>query len=97
MPAAMAAIWSGPTARCAPSVVPKLSLATGLIYTYTKGTDPTDRWSWTALSFRTGRQVWSRANGDGLGYNNNYAGIALGRHHTAYFGVLGGITALRDG
>ena len=79
-----------------PSVVPKLSLATGLIYTYTKGTDQTDRWSWTALSFRTGRRVWSRANGDGLGYNT-YAGIALSRKGVAYLGVLRGITALRDG
>ena len=56
-----------------------------------------NRWSWTALSFRTGRRVWSRANGDGLGYNNNYAGIALNRKGVAYLGVLGGITALRDG
>jgi hypothetical protein len=80
----------------APSVVPKLSLATGLVYTYTKGADSSDRWSWTALSFRTGRRIWSRANGDGLGYNNNYAGIAIDRHHRAYLGVLGGITMLRD-
>ena len=89
-------VWTNRT-MSGPSVVPKLSLATGLIYTYTKGTDQTDRWSWTALSFRTGRRVWSRANGDGLGYNNNYAGIALNRKGVAYLGVLGGITALRDG
>jgi hypothetical protein len=89
-------VWTN-RALAAPSVVPKLSLATGLIYAYTKGTDPTDRWSWTALNFRTGRLVWSRANGDGVGYNNNYAGLTLGRHHAAYLGVLGGITALRDG
>ncbi len=80
----------------APSVVPKLSLATGLIYTYTKGTDSIDRWSWTALSFRTGRRIWSRANGDGLGFNNNYAGISIGPNHRTYLGVLGGITMLRD-
>jgi hypothetical protein len=89
-------VWTN-HALSGPSVVPKLSLATGLIYTYTKGTDQSDRWSWTALSFRTGRRVWSRANGDGFGYNNNYAGIALGRKGVAYLGVLGGITALRDG
>ena len=68
----------------------------GLVYTYTKGTDSTDRWSWTALSFRTGRRIWSRANGDGLGFNNNYAGISIGPNHRAYLGVLGGITMLRD-
>ena len=41
----------------APSVVPKVSLATGLVYAYTKpptaGT--TDAWYFTAIDFRTGR------------------------------------------
>jgi hypothetical protein len=32
-----------------------------------------------------------------LGWNNNYAGIALGRNRTEYLGTLGGIIALRDG
>ena len=42
--------------RRAPSVVPKLSLARGLVYTYTKPKrdDTTDAWYLTALDFDTG-------------------------------------------
>lgn len=81
----------------APSVVSKLSLANGLIYTYTTTDSVTDPWYWTALDFRTGRVVYSTLAGTGVGYNNNYAGIALGPNGTEYLGVLGGIVALRDG
>jgi hypothetical protein len=82
----------------APTVVPKLSLATGLIYTYTKEPGLLDPWYWTALDFRTGHVVYKQLAGTGsLGYNNNYAGIALARNGTAYLGVLGGIIAMRDG
>ena len=35
--------------------------------------------------------------GNGLGFNNNYAGLALGPTGTAYLGVTGGLIALRDG
>jgi hypothetical protein len=85
----------------APSVVPKLSLANGLIYTYTKESDPanptTDVWAWTALDFRNGRTVWKRIAGTGLGYNNHYAGIALGPDgRTAYLGGIGGLMGIRD-
>ncbi|WP_157978246.1 MULTISPECIES: hypothetical protein [Nocardia] len=88
--------WTNDT-EAAPSVVPKLSLATGLIYTYTKGTQPTDPWYWTALDYRTGEVVWKRLSGVGFGFNNNYAGIALGPDGTAYVGTLGGLISLRDG
>lgn len=81
----------------APSVVPKLSLANGLVYTYTK--PPTaaseDPWYFTALDFRTGQTVYRRLAGDGLGFNNNYAPVTLGPDGTAYVGVLGGLVALR--
>ena len=82
----------------APSVVPKLSLANGLVYTYTKEPrdDDTDAWYLTALDFRTGRTVYRRLAGTGLGFNNNYAPITLGPDGTAYVGALGGIVALRD-
>ena len=63
----------------APTVVPKLSLANGLVYTYTK--DPAGRrtpWYLTALDFRTGKTVFKRLGGEGLGYNNNYAPVTLG-------------------
>jgi hypothetical protein len=78
-------------------VVSKLSLVTGLIYTYTKGAGLSDPWYWTAIDFRTGRTVYQVLAGNGLGYNNNYAGIALAPSGTEYLGTLGGIIAVRDG
>jgi hypothetical protein len=77
----------------APSVVPKLSLPTGLVYTYTKPeTAPdSDPWYLTALDFRTGETRFQILTGDGLGFNNNYAPITLGPDGTAYVGALGGL------
>ncbi len=92
-------VWTNTTER-APTVVPKLSLATGLVYTYTRPPDPTGSqpWYWTALDFRTGKRVWRQLAGTGQMYNNNYAGIAIGPDRTAYLGtLLGGIVAIRDG
>ena len=79
----------------APSVVPKLSLSTGLVYTYTKppNAEGTDAWYFTAIDFRTGETVFSRLAGTGLGFNNNYAPVTLGPDGTAYVGVLGGVVA----
>ena len=80
----------------APSVVPKLSLANGLVYTYTKPprSDGLDAWYLTALDFRTGRTVYRRLAGTGFGFNNNYAPVTLGPDGTAYVGVLGGLVEL---
>jgi hypothetical protein len=84
----------------APSVVPKLSAANGLVYTYTKDPQPSDpsadAWYLTALEFETGRTVYKRLGGEGLGHNNNYAPVTLGPDGTAYVGTLGGLIALRD-
>jgi len=87
-------VWSSD--EIAPSVVPKLSLAAGLVYTYTKppGSATEDPWYLTALDFRTGKTVYRRLAGEGLGYNNNYAPVTLGPDGTAYVGVLGGLVAL---
>ena len=82
----------------APTVVPKLSAANGIVYTYTKDPreDGQDAWYLTALDFRTGRTLYKRLGGEGLGHNNNYAPITLGPDGTAYVGVLGGLIGLRD-
>lgn len=87
-------VWTNTTEHV-PSVVSKLSLANGLVYTYT--TDTNDDWYWTALDFRTGRTVYEAYSGTGIGYNNNYAGLAISPSGTAYLGTLGGIIAMRDG
>jgi hypothetical protein len=81
----------------APSVVPKLSTATGLIYTYTRDPDPLplgQPYFWTAFDAHTGATAFKVYAGSGLGFNNNYAGIAIGPDGTAYLGVTGGLIAL---
>jgi len=82
----------------APTVVPKLSAAAGLVYTYTKDPRPdnVDAWYLTAIDFRTGRTAFKALGGEGLGHNNNYAPVTLGPDGAAYVGVLGGLVALRD-
>jgi hypothetical protein len=81
----------------APSVVPKVSLANGVVYTYTKPAgESSDPWYLTALDFRTGRTIYKARAGSGLGFNNNYAPVTLGPDGTAYVGVLGGLVGLRD-
>ena len=82
----------------APSVVPKVSLPDGLIYTYTKPRrrDEVDAWYFTAIDFRTGRTVFKKLAGTGLGYNNNYAPVSIGPDGSAYVGALGGLVQLRD-
>jgi hypothetical protein len=82
----------------APSVVPKLSVETGLVYTYTKPPrqDRRDAWYFTALDFCTGRTRYKRLTGTGFGHNNNFAPVTLGPDGTAYVGALGGLIAVRD-
>ena len=101
--------WENTTARI-PTVVSKASLATGLVYAYTHPSAAElpmtlrlpdlltpDAWFLTAFDARTGRQVWSRHIGSGLGYNNNYAPVTLGADGTAYVGTLGGLVRIADG
>jgi hypothetical protein len=81
----------------APSLVPKVSIPNGLVYTYTKQDGVQgDPWYLTALDFRTGRTVYKALAGYGLGFNNNYAPVTIGPDGTAYVGVLGGLIALSD-
>jgi hypothetical protein len=83
----------------APSVVPKLSLGAGLVYTYTKPPDPTeqvDSWYFTAIDFRTGKTVYKRLAGTGFGFNNNFAPVTIGPDGTAYVGAIGGLVLFRD-
>jgi hypothetical protein len=90
-------VWT--SKEVAPTVVPKISLPNGLVYTYTKPArdDGSDFWYLTALDFRTGRTVYRFRAGEGLGYNNNYAPITIGPDNGAvYIGVLGGMAMLRD-
>ncbi|MFI1284275.1 hypothetical protein ACH4U5_26600 [Streptomyces sp. NPDC020858] len=100
--------WSDTTERV-PSVVSKVSLASGLLYTFTHptadelrdsrrkgGQGSPDAWYLTALDVRTGRRVWSRLVGTGPLFNNHYAPITLGRDGAAYVGVVGGLVRIQD-
>lgn len=90
--------WTSGAERV-PTVVSKLSTRTGLVYTYTRDDAPLggQPYFWTAIGARTGKTAFKVYAGSGLGFNNNYAGLALGPDGTAYLGVIGGIVALRDG
>jgi hypothetical protein len=92
-----APVWY--SAEHAPSAVPKLSLSAGLVYAYTKPprSDGVDPWYLTALSFSSGKTVYERIAGTGLGYNSNYAPVSLGPDGSAYVGALGGLILLHDG
>ena len=89
-------VWN--SSERAPSVVPKLSLGNGLVYTYTKDpqADGSDAWYLTAIDFRTGRTVYKRLGGEGLGHNNNFAPVIITPDGNLYIGVLGGMVMLRD-
>ena len=80
----------------APSVVPKLSLANGLVYSYTLAPGSSDPWYLTALDFQTGKTIYKALAGHGFGFNNNYAPVTIGPDGAAYVGVFGGLVALRD-
>jgi hypothetical protein len=90
-------VWSNETISI-PSVISKMSLANGIIYTYTKSKGPatTDAWYFTAVDFRTGEVVYHRLAGTGILYNNHYAGAYLGPDGGLYVGVLGGLVAMWD-
>jgi hypothetical protein len=82
----------------APSVVPKLSLRSGLVYTYTKPPSEgiTDAWYLTAIDFDNGKTRWSALSGTGFGHNNNFAPVSIGPDRSAYVGVLGGLVRFSD-
>jgi hypothetical protein len=87
-------VWTSD--EIAPSVVPKLSLGAGLVYTYTHPPGEGDAWYLTALDYDTGKTAFKRLAGTGLGFNNNFAPVTIGADRTAYVGVLGGLTMFRD-
>lgn len=82
-----------------PTVVPKLSTATGLIYAYSRDVDALlgSTWSFVGIDAETGKTAFKKTAGSGPLYNNNYAGLALGPDGSAYLGTFSGIAALRQG
>ncbi len=80
------------------SVVPKLSLGSGLVYFYTfmQQSDGENAWYLTALDFETGETVFKILTGAGRQFDNNWAPITLAPDGTAYVGTSVGIVAIRD-
>jgi hypothetical protein len=87
-------VWT--SREISPSAVPKMSLASGLIYVYTKYKGLPDAWYLTAIDFRTGKTVWRRLIGTGLLFNVHYAGLTISPRGLLYSGVLGGTIAVAD-
>jgi hypothetical protein len=85
-------VWK--SSEISPSTVPKLSLANGLVYLYTKPKGTPDAWYMTAVNFHTGRTVWRRLMGTGLLFNVHYAGLTISPTGVLYSGVLGGTVGL---
>ena len=85
-----------------PSVVSKLSLTDGRIYTYTKkGLKENSAaaelgWYLTALDFETGAVVMDVPIRNSVELNNHYAGLHLGPGRRAYVGVMEGIVSVSD-
>lgn len=83
-----------------PSAVPKVSLANGLVYLYTRDSrNPQDlhAWYFTAVDARTGELVFKILTGVGKGFNNHYGSISITPDGSAYVGTIQGVVRVRDG
>ncbi|MGH2784885.1 MAG: hypothetical protein ACRDJ1_06465 [Actinomycetota bacterium] len=89
-------VWT--SAERSPTTVPKASLASGLLYLYTKPprADGVDAWYFTAVDLRTGATVFKRLTGTGYLYNNHYAPVSIGPDGSGYIGTLGGLVRIAD-
>jgi outer membrane protein assembly factor BamB len=80
-----------------PSVVSKLSLANGLLYTYTLETlEGREDWYVTTVDAETGKVAWKVFAGTGQSYDNHYSALCVGPGGTVYVPVLAGILAVRQ-
>ncbi len=83
----------------APSVVPKLSVSTGLVYFYTFEPQPSGTVAWylMALDYHSGKTRFKALTGVGQSFDNNWSPITLAPDGTAYIGTFGGLVAVWDG
>lgn len=82
----------------APTSVPKVSLANGLLYAYTKKSNwwGVNAWYLSAMDARTGDVAFEVRTGIGTLFNNNYAAVTLGPDGSAYVATLAGMVRVRD-
>lgn len=89
-------LWSS-TGVVIPSVVSKVSLADGLVYSYTlELANGQTHWSVTAVDAHTGQVAWSVPTGPGLDFDNRYAGLFVGPNGTVYVPVWSGIVSVSN-
>jgi hypothetical protein len=90
-------VWDNETLRV-PSVVSKVSLPDGLVYTYSMNVkDEIAYWFFTAVDFNSGDVYYNIQTGKGADYDNHYAAVAI--HPTlgtAYVPVNGGIVKISN-
>ncbi len=82
-----------------PSAVPKVSLASGLVYVYTRDdSNPADlhAWYFTAIDVETGEVVFKQLSGVGWLFNNHYGSISISPDGSAYIGIMGGLVKIKD-
>ena len=91
-----ATVWTNDV--IAPTSVPKASLATGLVYAYTKRSRwlGVGAWYLSAMDARTGEVAFEVRTGIGTLFNNNYAAVTLGPDGSAYIATLAGMVRVRD-
>lgn len=92
-------VWESEEAS--PTVVPKLSTKTGLVYLYTREINddiPKKAVAWylTAIDFETGETKFKIFTGCGRNWNNSYGPINIGPNGTAYVGVFNGLVSVKD-
>lgn len=89
-------VWT--SEEVAPTSVPKVSLASGLLYVYAKPANSLgiDAWYFTAIDLRTGETVYKQLTGTGIQWNNHYAAIYLGPGGAAYIATIAGMVRLAD-
>ncbi|GGO74384.1 hypothetical protein [Nocardioides deserti] len=89
-------VWTSEVS--APTSVPKLSLATGLLYAYEKRSSVwgASAWYLVALDVRTGRTAYRVRTGIGALFNNHYAAVTLAPDGSAYVATLAGMVRVRD-
>ncbi len=82
-----------------PSTVPKVSLANGLVYTYTVKPNRwgVQAWYVTAIDAETGETAFSVRTGTGTMFNNHGAPVTLSPDGSLYVPTLAGMVRVRDG
>ena len=89
-------VWRSSEKSC--QVLPKISLANGLLYVYTYERLPDGLYTWflTGLDFETGLAVFSVPTGEGMDYTNFGQPLTLGPDGSAYLGTMGGLVKIWD-